>query len=142
MIPGVEEFRHIGETTREQSQIVYQLRAELCDFVHTLAKCEEKGDASGYSSWKRRALRGLVRPGLPRWLSGKEPACQRTNLSFNPWIGKIPWKTKSSVLAQRIPGAEEPGGYSPWGHRARQEHEGTELGGGQPCGGESLEGGS
>ena len=89
---------------------MYQLRAELCGSVHTLAKCAEKGDASGYSSWKRRALHGLVRPGLPWWLSGREPACQCRSLSFNPWIGNIPWKRKSSILAWRIPGVEEPGG--------------------------------
>ena len=27
--------------------------------------------------------------GLPRWLSGKESACQ---CRFNPWVGKIPWR--------------------------------------------------
>ena len=32
---------------------------------------------------------------LPRWLSGKEPACQRRRherCSFHPWVGKIPSK--------------------------------------------------
>ena len=85
---------------------MYQLRAELCGSVHRLAKCAEKGDAS----WKKRGLHGSVRPGLPWWLSGNEPACQCRSLSFNPWIGKIPLKRKSSILAQRTPGAEEPGG--------------------------------
>ena len=34
---------------------------------------------------------------LPRWLSGKEFACQcrsRRKHSFYPWVGKIPWKRK------------------------------------------------
>ena len=38
---------------------------------------------------------------------------------FNPWIGKIPWRreslTHSSILAWRIPLAEEPGGLQPVG---------------------------
>ena len=32
--------------------------------------------------------------GLPRWLSGKESACQcrrHRRLGFVPWVGKIPW---------------------------------------------------
>jgi len=32
--------------------------------------------------------------GLPRWLSGKESACQcrrHGRLGFVPWVGKIPW---------------------------------------------------
>ena len=42
-------------------------------------------------------------------------------LMFDPWVGKVPWKRgmapHSSILAWRIPGTEEPGGYSPWGYR-------------------------
>ena len=31
--------------------------------------------------------------GLPRWLSGKEPACQsRINPGFDPCVGKISWR--------------------------------------------------
>ena len=28
--------------------------------------------------------------GLPRWPSGKRPACQRRRCGFDPWVGKIP----------------------------------------------------
>ena len=28
--------------------------------------------------------------GLPRWLSGKESACQCKRCVFDPWVGKIP----------------------------------------------------
>ena len=31
---------------------------------------------------------------LPRWLSGKESACQCRRYGFNPWIRKIPWSRK------------------------------------------------
>ena len=52
--------------------------------------------------------------GLPRWLSGKEFACQcrrHWRLEFNPWVGKISWRRKwqnhCSILARIIPWTEE-----------------------------------
>ena len=54
--------------------------------------------------------------GLPRWLSGKEPAyqCKRPRRQdFDPWVRKIPLEQKmathSSILASRIPWIGEPG---------------------------------
>ena len=35
--------------------------------------------------------------GLPRWLSGKESACQSRRCRrhrFDPWVAKIPWRRK------------------------------------------------
>ena len=32
--------------------------------------------------------------GLPKWLRGKEPACQCRRCRFHPWVGKIPWSRK------------------------------------------------
>ena len=29
---------------------------------------------------------------VPKWLSGKESACQCRRPGFNPWVGKIPWR--------------------------------------------------
>ena len=56
---------------------------------------------------------------LPRWLSGKESACQFWRHRFNPWFGRIPLEkemvTRSSILAWRIPWTEEPGGLQPTG---------------------------
>ena len=50
--------------------------------------------------------------GLPRWLSGKEPACQYKRHGFDPWVGKISWKrerqptlvfwTVQSIGSQRV----------------------------------------
>ena len=31
---------------------------------------------------------------LPRWLCGKEPACQCERCRFAPWVWKIPWSRK------------------------------------------------
>ena len=39
----------------------------------------------------------LLAAGLPKWLSGKESACQcrkRKRCRFNSWVGKIPWSRK------------------------------------------------
>ena len=41
-----------------------------------------------------RATELSVLWGLPRWLSGKESACQCRRCEFNPWVGKIPWRRK------------------------------------------------
>ena len=39
----------------------------------------------------------IQHPGLPRWLSGKESACQFSRCKrcrFDPWVRKIPWRRK------------------------------------------------
>ena len=46
---------------------------------------------------------------------------------WETWVRSLGWEdllekemaTHSSILARRIPWAEEIGGYSPWGHRSR-----------------------
>ena len=51
------------------------------------------------------------------WLSGERIHLQskrQRRLGFDPWVKKIPWRRKwqphSSILAWKIPWAEEPGG--------------------------------
>ena len=34
----------------------------------------------------------LLKPGLPRWLSGKESACQSGRRRFSSWVGKVLWR--------------------------------------------------
>ena len=65
---------------------------------------------------------------LPRWLSGKESACQLWRRGFNLWFGKIPLEkemvTCSSILAWRAPWTEEPGMLQPMGmERVRHDLE-------------------
>jgi len=65
--------------------------------------------------------------GFPRWLNGKESACQYRRyrrLEFNPWvekIGKIPWRRKWQPIPVFLPekSHEQRGlvGYSPWGDK-------------------------
>ena len=58
--------------------------------------------------------------GLPRWLRGKESACQCGRSRFNPCIGKIPWRKKRQPIPVFSPrkshGQRSLAGYSPRGH--------------------------
>ena len=58
--------------------------------------------------------------GLPRWLSGKESACQCRRLGFSLWAGKISWRRKWQAtpvfLAGKRHGQRSLAGYSPGGH--------------------------
>ena len=60
--------------------------------------------------------------GLSRWLSGKELNCQCKSLrrrSFDPWVGKIPWRRERQPIPVFLPGESNAQrnwvGYSPWG---------------------------
>ena len=41
---------------------------------------------------------------LPRWLRGKESACQCRRHRFDPWVGKIHWKRKWQPTPVFLPG--------------------------------------
>ena len=42
--------------------------------------------------------------GLPRWLSGKESACQCRRRGFDPGVGKVPWRRKWHPTPVFLPG--------------------------------------
>ena len=42
--------------------------------------------------------------GLPWWLSGKESAHQCRRHTFDPWVGKIPWRRKWQPTVVFLPG--------------------------------------
>ena len=59
--------------------------------------------------------------GIPGGVSGKESACQYRKLergAFDPWDGKIPWRSKWQpapvVLPGKSHGQRSLAGYSPW----------------------------
>ena len=63
-----------------------------------------------------------VYSGLPRWCSGKEPACQYRRCKrcrFDPWVGKIPWRRAGQpapvILPGEYHGQRSLAGYCPWG---------------------------
>ena len=50
-----------------------------------------------------QGLPGQSRMGLPRWLSGKESACQCRRHGFDPWSGKIPQALEQRSRAPQLP---------------------------------------
>ena len=62
-----------------------------------------------------------IRPPVPRWLSGKESACQRRRRRFDPSVQKISWRGEWQSIPVFLPG-EFHGyrglvGYSSWGRK-------------------------
>ena len=63
--------------------------------------------------------------GLPRWLSGKESACQCRkckSCGFDSWARKIPWSRKWKPTPIFLPGKSHGqkslAGYNPWSHKS------------------------
>ena len=61
---------------------------------------------------------------LPRWLTGKESACQcrrHRRQRFSPWVRKIPWRRKWQPTPVFLPGKSHGRrglvGHSPQGHK-------------------------
>ena len=72
--------------------------------------------------WQTGSLPLALHVKLPRWLSGKESACQggrHWRRGFDPWVGKIPWSRKWQptpvLLPRKSHGQRSLAGYSPWG---------------------------
>ena len=66
--------------------------------------------------------------GLPRWLSGKESACQCKSprrRRFDPWVRKSPWRRKWQptpiFLPGELHGQRSLAGYTLCGHRVRRD---------------------
>ena len=73
---------------------------------------------------------------LPRWHSGKKPACQcrrHRRHGFNPWVRKIPWRRAWWLTPVFLPGEAHGqrslAGYSPWVRKEWDLTEATE----HPC---------
>ena len=58
---------------------------------------------------------------FPRWLSGKESACQCSRCGFDPWVGKSPCRRKWLPTPVFLPGKSHRQrslvGYSLWGYK-------------------------
>ena len=68
--------------------------------------------------------------GLPRWLSGKEFACQCSTCRFSRWVGKIPWRREWQRQYSCLGNPMDRGGYRPWGHKRVRHDLATNQ---QPC---------
>ena len=64
---------------------------------------------------------------LPKWLSGKESACQYRRCRFDLWVRKMPWRNKWQptpvFLPEKSLGERSLLGYSPWGHKESDKTE-------------------
>ena len=62
---------------------------------------------------------------FPWWLSSKEPACLCGRCSFDPWVGKIPWRREWQPTSVFLPGESHGqrslAGYSLWGPKSRTQ---------------------
>ena len=70
--------------------------------------------------WRGDRLPTSVFLGFPCGSADEESACNVEDLGSIPGLGRSPGERNgypSSILAWRIPWAEEPGGYNPWGHK-------------------------
>ena len=90
--------------------------------------CHGKNNSEGHSpkrlSTERQRCNKKI--GTPRWLSGKEFACQCERCGFSPWVRKIPWRRKWQPTPVFLPGKSHGQrrltGYSSWGCK-RVEHD-------------------
>ena len=72
--------------------------------------------------------------GFPGGSEGKESTCQfrrRKRCSFNPWVGKIPWRRAWQPTPVFLPGKSHGqrslAGYSPWSHSVWHNWEHTHI---------------
>ena len=91
------------------------IKTETCEYP-VCGKIQQAWPPSPHS-WLSRTH--LIR--LPWWLSSKEPACQCRRHRFDPWVGKIPWRSKWQptrvfLLGESL-GQRSLVGYSPWGRK-------------------------
>ena len=60
--------------------------------------------------------------GFPKWLCGKESACQYKRHGFDPWVRKIPWGKAWQPTPVFLPGESHGqkslAGYSPPGSKS------------------------
>ena len=76
------------------------------------------------TKWLYSKVKRTVKEGLPRWLSGKESACQSRRCKrcrFDPWVRKILWRRKWQPTPAYFPGKfhvqRDLVGSSPWGRK-------------------------
>ena len=65
--------------------------------------------------------------GFPGGSDSKEPTCQYRRPSFDPWVGKMPWRRKWQPTPVFWPGESHGqtslAGYSPWGPKESNPNE-------------------
>ena len=75
--------------------------------------------------WEDSPGDGIGYPSQYTWASLVAQLVKNLPAKREAWVRSLGWEdslekgmaTHSSILAWRIPWTEEPGGYSPWGHK-------------------------
>ena len=89
-------------------------KRKLAHIHQSLQQYLEHSEPTIKISHKYYLLSEVLLSGLPRWLSGKESACQCRRLEFYPWVRKIPWRRDWQLLPGECYGQRSLVGYSPW----------------------------
>ena len=113
------------------------LEKEMATHSSTLAWripwMEESGGLQPMGSQSRTSLSlSFSSKGFPSVARGEDPTCQCRRCwrgSFDPWVGKIPWRRAWQPPAGFLPGEchgqRNLVGYSPWGHKELDMTEAT-----------------
>ena len=113
------DWKHCGQGTEQKVRAGVGMGRKLCHGENN----SEGHRPKRLSTARQRCTQKI---GAPRWLSGKEFACQGGRCGFNPWVRKIPWRRKWQPTPVFLPGKyhgqRRPTGYSPWGCK-RVEHD-------------------
>ena len=68
-----------------------------------------------------KSTKGYQIRGFPGGPSDKELTCQCRRCSFDPWVGKMPWRREWQptpvFLPEEFLGQRSLAGYNPWGHK-------------------------
>ena len=95
-----KDWRREEKGTTEDEIVGWYHRLDGHEFEQVLGVGDGQGGPTCCSPWGRKEsqtwlrdwteLNWILKLGLPRWLSGKESACQCRRRRFHPWVGKIP----------------------------------------------------
>ena len=134
-------IRELRQQYPKEGERIIRSRAEgliLARERVKMGKGESKDDQGSRHSKVKEKLGGIVSGdrdsievelysfvyGLPRWFSGKEPACQYKRLKrykFNPWGRKIPWQPTPVFFPGKSYRQRILVGYSPKRHRVKYD---------------------